>query len=625
MSDQQNKHYKEADPMQTVAYLKGILEDMQIELEEDWTPENSVGTYSLRVCIKGTSAGSNGKGVSREYALASAYAEFFERFQNNIILSSSNTIWEKTDGFRYFADERKMTALEIAASDNSFINNVYFPKMGLENASLLEKALALKRLRRVDYHISGEPDSYTVLPFYSVSKEKTEYLPYNIYYPYYGSNGMCAGNTPEEALVQGLSEIFERFVQKLLFINKLSLPDIPEEYIKKFPYIYEMYQKLKEQEDYTFRLMDCSLGGQFPVAALLIIHKNTGKYGIKLGCHPDFGIAMERAFTETTQGTDIETYAGRSCLDFRDDHVLNGYNIINSYKNGTAQYPYEMFLDPPSYPFVPVKDVSLLTNKEILYSMIEQIFSMGYDILIRDVSSLGFPSYHILVPGMSEMSVDFSEATARYLNTSIYVARLLNDPSLITKENCKYVIGCMQMEGNSLMSNRITFHYKLPIKFQLPGEEFGLGWVYMVSMCYAFIEDYVKAADNMQKFAEIAANLKSEHASYYKAVYYYLDGMATINCHEDVLRYLKQFFDEDICSKIDDIFKDPDRIITKQYPLHKKHMEGYCNNNDCCEYDMYIYYLSKLRKKQLENPIVQDDLKLLFQDMEYYSEQKRAV
>ena len=43
------------------------------------------------------------------------------------------------------------------------------------------------------------------------------------------------------------------------------------------------------------------MGGKYPVAALIILEKNTGKYGIKLGCHPDFGVAMERTFTEAAQ------------------------------------------------------------------------------------------------------------------------------------------------------------------------------------------------------------------------------------------------------------------------------------------------------------------------------------
>lgn len=48
-----------------------------------------------------------------------------------------------------------------------------------------------------------------------------------------------------------------------------------------------MYSKLKENDRYEYILKDCSFGGKYPVAALIILEKNTGKYGIKLGCHPD--------------------------------------------------------------------------------------------------------------------------------------------------------------------------------------------------------------------------------------------------------------------------------------------------------------------------------------------------
>lgn len=609
----QKSHYKEVNPIQTVTRLKAILEDMQIELEESWIPKSSIDTYSLRLTIKGTKLGTNGKGVTKEYALASAYAEFFERYQNNILLMT-NIIWKKTDGFRYFPDERKMTSLEIVRTNSAFLDDMYFSQKGLGNASLLEKTMELKKLNKIDYHVDGEDDLYTVLPFYSVKKGRTEYIPYNIYFNYYGSNGMCGGNTPEEALVQGLSEIFERFVQKKLFTEKLSLPDIPEEYIKRFPYVYKMYQELQKEEGIKCKIKDCSLGGQYPVVALITIRMNTGKYGVKLGCHPDFGVAMERAFTEATQGMDIASSADRSTIDFRNNHVQDRINIYNSYKYGVAQYPYEILLDTPTFPFVPFKDVSCYTNKEIMSSMMELILSMNHDILIRDVSSLGFPSYHIIVPGMSEM-LDITDIMARSFNTKIYVARLLNNPILITKENCRYIIGTMQISAPSQIENTMTSHYCLPISFSLPGEEFGLGWAYLVAMCYALINNYMKAADYLQALVEMAESHQSERSVFYKAVYYYLDGMASIGQHKKVIQYLQLVFDTDICTEIDSVFINPEQIITKQYPLHRRNMEECCNKSDCCDYDAYFYCLERLRKKQLENPINQDDLGLLFQEL----------
>jgi len=610
MNTRQKNHYKETDPVQTVARLKTILEEMQIKLEENWLPKSLINTYSLRLTVKGTNIGTNGKGVAKEYALASAYAEFFERFQNNVICFN----WETRDGFRYFPDEKKMTSFEVAQTDNAFIN-MYFANRGLENESPHNKALKFRNLERIDYQLHGEDDLYTVLPFYSVRKGITEYLPYNVCYFYYCTNGMCAGNTREEALVQGLSEILERYVQKKLFTEKLSLPDIPEEYIKKFPYIDLIFQKLKQQDGYTFMLKDCSLGGQFPVAALISIHKDTGGYGVKLGCHPDFGIAMERAITETTQGVDITSAAAdRGFLDFRNRHVQDDVNIFNSYKFGIAQYPYEILLDPPTYPFVPVKDVSCLSNKELLNAMTEQILSMGYDVLIRDVSHLGFPSYHIIIPGMSELQ-DVTDLKTRAYTTGCYAAKLLNNPSSIDRDNCRYIIGAMRYFAPSQIENTMNSHYSLPIRFHCPGEEIGAGWVYMTAMCYAFMGEYVIAANYMKGLADAARNSHSGHGVFYTAVYYYLDGMAAMGNHKRVIQYLKPMFSKELYEKVDSIFEDPDQIITKQYPNHKKKMDGYCHNRDCCDYDAYLDSLGKLRERQSEHPIIQDDLSSAFKDV----------
>ena len=49
---------------------------------------------------------------------------------------------------------------------------------------------------------------------------------------------MAAGNSKDEALVEGISEIIERYVHRLVIQNRLSLPDIPESYIKKYPKLY---------------------------------------------------------------------------------------------------------------------------------------------------------------------------------------------------------------------------------------------------------------------------------------------------------------------------------------------------------------------------------------------------
>ena len=86
MSNLQQMRYKETSPENTVKRIKEILKKNKVEVEENWTKKSSVGTYSLRLCVKGTNIGQNGKGMTKEFALASAYAEFLERYQNGMLV-----------------------------------------------------------------------------------------------------------------------------------------------------------------------------------------------------------------------------------------------------------------------------------------------------------------------------------------------------------------------------------------------------------------------------------------------------------------------------------------------------------------------------------------------------------
>ena len=77
MSELQERRYKEVTPEKTVEKLKEILKNLGIEIEEKWSEKSSVDTYSLRLCIKGTDIGQNGKGMTKEFAMASRICRIF--------------------------------------------------------------------------------------------------------------------------------------------------------------------------------------------------------------------------------------------------------------------------------------------------------------------------------------------------------------------------------------------------------------------------------------------------------------------------------------------------------------------------------------------------------------------
>ena len=319
------KRYKEVLPEETVKRIKNILNNNGIEVEEDWQEQSSVGTYALRLTIKDTDFGQNGKGMTTDFASASAYAELLERYQNGTM---RYRIEKPTTDFPFSIapDEKKLTIEELFAENNSFLNNI-LEDNNKSNVSNNEKIDFLKEVFNQNSKIVPIEKEYISLPYYSVKDKSVKYIPYMLYGYLCGSNGMCAGNSREEALIEGISEILERYVSMKLFFDKLAFPEIPDNYLKNYPTVYSMINKLKNSEEYSCKLVDCSLGGKYPVAGLFVIQKNTGRFGFKLGAHPDYGIAMERCFTEAAQGIDIYDYA-KSCLfDFDESNVASNENI----------------------------------------------------------------------------------------------------------------------------------------------------------------------------------------------------------------------------------------------------------------------------------------------------------
>lgn len=592
-------HFKECAPEVTVQKLKNILREMGIETEEVSFNKSEIDTFSLRVLFKGTNFGTNGKGVSKEYCEASAYAELFERFQNDLMPQGVIDLDKRKYSFFKAFDERILTTPEIISDNNSFIQ-FYFQRRGKENAFFQEKVDMFNEVQRTDFWLFGYEGSYLTLPFYGFKRQRLEYLPYSTYGLYYGSNGMCAGNTPQEALVQGLSEIFERVAQRRILIEKPVLPDIPESYIKNYPLIDSLFTKLKKNnKKHEYFLKDCSFGGQYPVAALIIVEKNTGRFGVKLGCHPNFGIAMERCFTEATQGRDIDDYSKISYFDFNNLGVDSDYNICNSFKTGQAQFPYQVFGTNPTYEFYAFEDVSESSNEEILNEWISQILKKGYDVLIRDVSYLGFPSFQIIIPGISELQ-DADDRRFRALHTKFFTQRIFAEKEGVSTKNISYILATLQFFENIELENGVDQLFATD-NFSYPCEKVGLDSKYMQAMCYAFAGEY-KNAENMMFDLLQTYTKRDPNADIrlYLGIAYFFSAMNEVKDFDKAMAYIDILFSKDIYKKIEDIFKDKRNIFLSQYPC------GQVKNQ---QQKIIDQIRDKLFEKQLTSGISQENVK----------------
>ena len=602
MSELQDRRYKEVEPIQTINRVKEILKKLGIEVEEKWKDASSVGTYSLRLCIKGTDMGQNGKGMTKEFAMASAYAEFLERFQNGLFRFRMEKPTKEIP-FSNFPDEIHLGVEELYDEHNEFFENT-IKQNEKSNLDENEKLEFIKTIMNENSKLV-EKEDYVSLPFYSVRDKKVVHIPDKLHSYLFDTNGMCAGNSPEEAMIEGISEILERYAGKKLFKEKAVLPEIPETYIQKFPKVEKMVEKLKEDDNYWFRLVDCSFGGKYPVAGLFIIEKNTGKFGFKLGAHPDYGIAMERCFTEASQGMDIYDYAKTCIFDFYEGSNDKDRNLTEYIFSDFAAAPYQLIGDKPEYKFTPVPDVSNLNNIEILRKLIKDILADGRDILVRNISSLGFPAFTIAIPGMSELTFD---QNASKFNIIITMQSILKNIENITSKNIKEIINMMEVIVNEIGYTKMSLFMNLKDFNMIPCESIGMGAKYFLGICYIMNSEYGKAAKLLEDLNFIVENILDDNVQkvLVKAVYYYACAMDKLKSHEEAMYYINILFDKDIANIIDISFKDKDKIFTNHFGITQ---DDYVDNDD----SYYLPFMEKLRKAQRDNPINQENLSKIFE------------
>lgn len=595
-------HFKEADTSVTISRLRGICNENNISLEEKWCVDSEAGTSSLRVSIADTFWGSNGKGVSKDYARASAYAELFERMQNGLFFvpgEKHRQAMFKEFGFAVAPDECYLTSNELINQGGSFIEQYFIPE-NRSKLSVTEKANVFSSVNVPDT-LDGR---YICLPYYSCKFKRFFYLPWKTMLGIYGSNGMAAGNSMEEAMVQGLSEIIERVVQKKLFSSNQPLPLIREEYLAKYPYIYEMYKNLCSDPKYDVAILDCSLGGKYPVAGLRIIEKNTGRYGIKVGCHPEYSIAIERAITEAGQGGLISDYCNRSYFDYLNRSVLDMRNIMNSYKFGKAQYPHQIVISTEECSEPPFVDKQALSNKEILLSWIDSICNYeGYDVLCRDVSYLEFPSCHIIIPGLSEIAPS-TDMYLRGLNTEKYVRNLLHDTSTINSNNAKYINAYINYAAGNFSENRLRDLYSIDLSnTRLPYEYSKCELIYLSAMCDVVEKEFLSAAHKVRFIATVLSTRPHTRREAYlsKAISIYLEGMHIYQDHRKIMSQLENLFTDEILLLLDEYFADCSKTIEKQYPNQQIISDAKSGK----VYIRSLKLMKALYKKHKTNPVSQ--------------------
>lgn len=396
---------KDAPLEDTLSRFKGIAQNLGLDLKENnWlNPLPGLWSVELSDSRLPKQVYSNGKGASKLAALCSAYGEMLERLSNHAFFSDyflglNNSL----EPCVHYSDE-KWTPLPKPDENGDLPEGALEIPNGTLNASLRKfytENFELQLDALVDLGSSSYSRGVCSLPFTNARNGELVYFPINLLDNLYGSNGMSAGNTQYEALVQALSEIIERYVKREIIKKGLSLPEIPEQILKLNETSWDTLQGL-QGPSLKVKCYDASLGGRFPVICAVMFNQSNGTCAAAFGAHPMFAVALERTLTELMQGrtfTDLDNFDEPSFdLELTGDPT----NLESQFIDSTGLLPLQMFKDRPDFKFVHWDfDGSTHDQYKALRYMIDKL---GFDIYVRSCHGLGVPAYRVIVPGMSEV------------------------------------------------------------------------------------------------------------------------------------------------------------------------------------------------------------------------------
>lgn len=247
-------------------------------------------------------------------------------------------------------------------------------------------------------------------PIWSLTENRFKWLPTACSYYSYpfanpeeqfcrcDSNGCAAGNTKEEAILQGFFELVERDSAALWWYSRLSRPGVD---LKSFadPYFDQLIAH-SNQSNRKFWALDLTMDLAIPAFALISHYPNADREEIciGLGAHFDPLIALQRAVTEMHQ----MEWVGRK--KNQTDTWQKNWIFRNWFEKAKlADHPYLQpnaslpFKKKSDYPYAPADDL-----REDVLRCQQRVEAKGLEMLVLDQTrpDIGLPVVRVVIPGL---------------------------------------------------------------------------------------------------------------------------------------------------------------------------------------------------------------------------------
>jgi ribosomal protein S12 methylthiotransferase accessory factor len=326
----------------------------------------------------GLQGGSFGKGSTAEQAEASALMEAIERY-SGIFQGDEVRI---TRRFTDFAEGEAILPNDVQLFSDEQFRTRLLPQS--DDSHPIPPPLDLSE--KIEWS-----------PAWSLRDQRFRYLPTGLMYFFYrdahtDSNGCAAGNTLEEAIVQGFLELVERDGYAIWWYNQvrragLDLDEFDDSYVR------DLRRQFAEAGRKVW-VLDVTSDLGVPTYVAIMHWMRDGNENIEFGsgAHFDRRIALLRALTELNQFLAIGMMDGAS----GEKPTLDGVTPLR-----LENYP---FLTPAENPVVPpAPDLKLADNSRgQVEACVDVARQAGYDFLVLDQTrpDVGVSVVRVIVPGL---------------------------------------------------------------------------------------------------------------------------------------------------------------------------------------------------------------------------------
>jgi bacteriocin biosynthesis cyclodehydratase domain-containing protein len=339
----------------------------------------------------GLSGGSFGKGSTAEQGEASALMEAIERYSGI-----------------YQSDEIRLTRrfTDFAPGDAILPNDVLQFSEAQSQPDETQTDDSHQQMIPARFDQSAKIEWS---PVWSLRDQRFRYLPTSILYFFYSgpaafhadSNGCAAGNTIEEAIVQGFLELVERDSYAIWWYNRLQRPEVD---LSQFDdsYVRDLQTQLAETGRRLW-VLDITSDLGVPTYVAILHWMQNGQENIEFGsgAHFDKRIALLRALTELNQFLSIGLMGGGS----GEKSSLDGITPLR-----LEEHP---FLMPGGNPTVQSEDglkVPLDNTRGQVDACVNIAKRAGLDFLVLDQTrpDVEVPVVRVIVPGLRHFYLRFA-------------------------------------------------------------------------------------------------------------------------------------------------------------------------------------------------------------------------